>query len=291
MTFRPNSLELPESTFVILRDLIHEKTGLYYESGKRDLLADKLYPRIFEWNFDSFLDYYYLLKYDENSADEWVSLMDALTVSETFFWREFDQVEALVNVLLPQYVKDVLGGKLGWGSAGMARPIQIWSAACSSGEEPISIAIALQEAGWFHRVPIRIYGSDASPRAIAKARAGLYREYSFRSLSPSLRRKYFVRDGHNWRIVPEIHDRIRWKVANLRSPDDLKFIDRAHFIFCRNVFIYFSDSSIQKTAKTLSEKLSAPGYLFLSSSESLLQLETDFQLREIDGAFLYVKSS
>ena len=285
MTFRPDSLELPESTFVILRDLIHEKTGLYYESGKRDLLADKLYPRIVEWNFDSFLDYYYLLKYDGNAVDEWNALMDALAVSETFFGREFDQVHALVNVLLPEYVKGV-----SWGEWGMARPIHIWSAACSSGEEPISIAIALQEAGWFHRLPIRIYGSDASPRAIAKAQAGLYREYSFRSLSPALRNKYFVRDGQNWRIIPEIHDRIRWKVANLRSENDLTFIDRANFIFCRNVFIYFSDSSIQKTAQTLFDKLSAPGYLFLSSSESLLQLKTNFQLREIDGAFLYVKS-
>ncbi|MGC9525699.1 MAG: CheR family methyltransferase [Limnospira sp.] len=291
MSFRPDSLELPESTFVILRDLIHEKTGLYYELGKRDLLADKLYPRIVEWNFDSFLDYYYLLKYDEKEADEWNSLMDALAVSETFFGREFDQVHALVNVLLPQCVGGGAGGRSRACSGGIARPIQIWSAACSSGEEPISIAIALQEAGWFHRVPIRIYGSDASPRAIAKAQTGLYREYSFRSLSPELRHKYFVRDGQNWRIIPEIHDRIRWKVANLRSESDLTFIDCANFIFCRNVFIYFSDSSIQKTAKTLFQKLSTPGYLFLSSSESLLQLETDFKLLEIDGAFLYAKSS
>lgn len=290
MSFRPNSLELPESIFVILRDLIHERTGLYYEANKRNLLADKLYPRLLEWCFDSFLDYYYLLKYDENASEEWKNMMDALAVSETFFWREFDQIQALVNVLLPDYLAGILGGKWAAGCPSSSRPVQIWSAACSTGEEPISIAIALREAGWFGRVPIRIYGSDASPRAIAKARAGLYREYSFRALSPELRDKYFVREGQNWRVVPEIHGRIQWKVANLGHPEDFQSIVNPNFIFCRNVFIYFSEPSIRKTAQVLFEKLSNPGYLFLSASESLLQMKTDFQMREVEGAFYYFKS-
>src|SRR5690606_33439108 len=108
----------------------------------------------------SFLDYYYLLKYEENGLEDWERLMDALAVPETYFWREVAQIRAVVDILVPEWFKRT------------SLPLRIWSAASSTGEEPYSIAIALAEAGWADH-PIQVRGSDASVSAIQKARAGV----------------------------------------------------------------------------------------------------------------------
>src|ERR1051325_10840286 len=104
MPFYTDTLGLPDSAFALLRDLIHERTGLFYENGKCDILTDKLSPLVIERGFNSFLDYYYLLKYDAQGVDEWKRVADALSVQETFFWREIDQVRAVVDQIVPEYV-------------------------------------------------------------------------------------------------------------------------------------------------------------------------------------------
>lgn len=277
------SFELPDNVFLILRDLIHERTGLYYEKKKREILADRLSARLVEHNLTSFLDYYYLLKYDTKADEEWRQLFDVLTVPETFFWREYDQIATLVKILIPQALAET---SQGYG----AHPLKIWSAACSTGEEPITLVISLYEAGLLPQHSIRIYASDASAKAISKARQGIYQERSFRNLPAILKTKYFRPEGKGWRVVPEIHDHIHWFVANLRTPSETYPMIRSNFIFCRNVFIYFSDASIRETVLKFFEMMPSPGYLFLSSSESLLKLNTGFELKQIGGAFIYVKS-
>lgn len=278
MRFYSETLGLTENAFTLLRDLIHEKLGLYFENGKRDILADKLSPKVIEAGFDSFLDYYYLLKYDESARNEWKNVMDALSVQETYFWREIDQIKALADVLMPEY-----GGK------NYFRPVRIWSAACASGEEPLTIAMVLQEAGWFDRFQIEIYASDASPSAIDKAMKGVYRERSFRNIPITMKQKYFVEEPGGWKISSLIHDRVKWNVANLMNEDETREFARADIIYCRNVFIYFSPKTIQKTAGYFYGRMPAPGYLFLGASESLLKVSTGFELEEKGGAFVYVK--
>lgn len=271
-----------DSTFTILRDLILQKTGLFYSENKKDLLADKLFPRLAAYHFDSFLDYYYLLKYDAADTDEWFRVMDQLSVPETYFWREFDQIELLSKTLLSAYFKQ-------YHCPFSSRPIAIWSAACATGEEPLSIAIALQEAHLFEQIPIQIYASDASVKAIEQAKKGIYRRRSFRTLSPYLQEKYFTKQDDYWQISPDIHRHIRWEVANLSNPVEIHRLSQATFIFCRNVFIYFSEQAIKKTVEQFYNNMTTPGYLFVSASESLLQLNTHFELQTIDGAFVYVK--
>lgn len=271
-----------DSTFTILRDLILQKTGLFYSESKKDLLADKLFPRLAEHHFDSFLDYYYLLKYDAENTDEWFYVMDQLSVPETYFWREFDQIELLANTLLTAYFNQ-------HPSPCAGQPIAIWSAACATGEEPLSIAIALQEARLFDQIPIQIYASDASLKAINRAKKGIYSRRSFRTLSPYLQEKYFTQKDDCWQISPDIHRHIRWEVANLSNPVEIQRLSQATFIFCRNVFIYFSEQAIKNTVEQFYNNMTTPGYLFVSASESLLQLKTAFELQTIDGAFVYVK--
>ena len=278
MGFSFETLSLSDSEFAILRDLIRERTGLHYENNKRSTLAERLSPRAMGRGFDAFIDYYYLLKYGPGSEEEWLHVLDALSVQETYFWREIDQVRALVDVIVPQYF-----------AAPHAEALHIWSAPCATGEEPLSIAIALNEAGWFERGRIVIRASDGSTAAIQKARKGVYTGRSFRSLPEPLRHKYFVPVEGAWKVIPEIHQRIHWGTVNLMSQQEVAAALPATVVFCRNVFIYFSPDAIARTIRLFSTGMSRPGYLFVGVSESLLRHTTDFELQEIGGAFVYVQ--
>ena len=274
------SIRLPHGACALLRDLVHERTGLYFEDDKSDMFLSKLSPLLAEWGFDSLLDYYYFLKYDHGSADEWRKVFEVLTVQESFFWREMDQIRALVDEIVPHYF--------------MAHPhhtLNIWSAACATGEEPLTIAMALHEAGWFDRARIEIHASDASPRAVEAARHGVYRERSFRSLPPGLREKYFVCEDGLWQTSTELHSRVHWRIANLTSEADIALAAiSSPVVFCRNVLIYFSESAARKTVRVFADRMPRPGYLFVGAAESLLKTTSDFELREIGGAFVYIRN-
>lgn len=272
------TLSLSETEFSILRDLIRERTGITYEPGKRDLLADKLSPRAIERGFDAFIDYYYLLKYGPGADEEWKHVLDALSVQETYFWREIDQVETLVSEVVPRCLQ-----------ARPTQPLRIWCAACATGEEPLSIAMALEEARWFDRAAIQILASDGSSAAIDKARQGIYRERSFRTLPIRLREKYFRPSASGWQVSADLHRRVDWFRANLMAHEDFGGALPASVIFCRNVFIYFSEDAIVRTVRRFAQGLHKPGYLFVGVSESLLKFTTDFDLQEIGNAFVYVK--
>jgi len=278
MGSRSHDLALPEGTTSLIQNLINERTGMFFDNGKSDLLIDKLSPLVIERGFTSYLDYYYLLKYDTASKAEWQNVMNALSVQETYFWREIDQIKALVQTLLPQ-----------WHACNRNSTLRIWSAACATGEEPLTIAIALNEAGWFQRVPIEIIASDASSNALARAEKGVYRDRAFRNLPAHLRDRYFEADSSGWRVRSELHSRIKWELANLIDEGQIAPFASADFIFCRNVFIYFSESAIGRVVRSFSRFIRAPGYLFVGAAESLLRMTTDFNLTEIDDAFVYVK--
>ena len=261
----------------LLRDLIHERAGIYFDDEHFDLLLEKISQLIVERGFDSVLDYYYLLKYDADAEREWKNLIDLLSVRETFFWREPDQIRALADVLVPKYLAE-------------GERVRIWSAACATGEEPLSIAIALAERGCLGREKVEIWASDVSEHAVKVARSGVYRERSLRNLPPLLREKYFVSCGkETWRIRPEIHESVQWSTVNLMS-GEAALRANARFIFCRNVFIYFSTGAIARAVKSFSDSMPKPGYLFLGAAESLFRVPTSFELQEINGAFVYVKS-
>lgn len=279
MRFCTETLGLNEAAFTLLRDLIHQATGQFFDASKRDLLADKLSPLLVGLGFTSFLDYYYLLKYDTAAAPaEWARVADALSVPETYFWREHDQVKALIEHIIPEHFARTPHG-----------PLRIWSAACCSGEEPLTLALALQESGWLDRGQVKITASDASPAAISRARRGLYRERSFRTLPPKLRARHFTEENGEWRVDPRLHAWVRFEVANLLDAEAVARLASAHVIFCRNVFIYFSPESIRQTVDRFHARMAAPGHLFVGASESLLKITNDFDLSEVGGAFVYLK--
>jgi chemotaxis protein methyltransferase CheR len=278
MASRSQNLVVPEGASALIRSLINERIGMMFDNGKTDLLMDKLSPLVIERGFDSYLDYYYLLKYDSSAHVEWQNVVNALSVQETYFWREIDQVRALVQTLVPK-----------WVAQHGRSTLRIWSAACATGEEPLTIAMALNEAGWFERASIEILASDASSKAIDRAREGVYRDRAFRNLSADLRERYFTQDGPAWRIKSDIHSRIKWRIANLVDEQQIAPMAASDFIFCRNVFIYFSENAIGRVVGSFSKFIRPPGYLFVGAAESLLRLTTDFNLTEVDDAFVYLK--
>jgi chemotaxis protein methyltransferase CheR len=277
MQFRAESLGLAGHVTTILRELVHERLGLFYEPNQFDQLADRLAPLVVARGLGSFMDYYYLLKYSDD-AGEWGRVMDALAVQETYFWREIDQIRAVVDDVVPTLTRELRG------------PLRIWSVPCATGEEPLTLAMMLEERQWFDRAPIEILASDASRAAIAKAVQGRYGGRAFRNLSPALRDKYFTPAGDQWLVAPELQSRVSYDVVNLVAPDEVVRHGSAPIIFCRNVFIYFSDRSIRRTLQAFAQLMPEPGYLCVGASESLLRLGTEFELQEIGGAFIYVKS-
>lgn len=278
MVSRSQNLVLPEGTSTLIRNLIHERTGMFFDNGKSEMLIDKLSPLVIERGFGSYLDYYYLLKYDASALVEWQNVINVLSVPETYFWREMDQVRVLVEKLVPQ-----------WFAAHPGSTLRIWSAACASGEEPLTIAIALNEAGWFQRAQIQIFASDASSKAIDRAVQGVYKERAFRNLPQDLRERYFQQEGTTWRVSHDLHSRIKWGIANLMEESQLAAMASANIIFCRNVFIYFSEKAISRAIRSFARFIRPPGYLFVGAAESLIRLTTEFTLTEIGDAFVYVK--
>lgn len=277
MSFSADTLGLQPAALTLLRDLIHERFGVFFEPNRLDILADRLAPLIADRAFVSYLDYFYFLKYD-NPHDEWDRVADAISVPETYFWREMDQLRAIVDELVPSLVRD---GRV---------PVRIWSVPCASGEEPLTLAMLLDANGWFARAAIELHAADASPAALARARAGRYRERSVRQIPTEFRERYFAAEGEQWRIRADIHARVQsWRVMNLRDRHDAALVATADIVLCRNLFIYFSPQAIREVVEVLADGMPLPGYLCVGASESLLRVTRRFDLQEIRGAFVYVK--
>lgn len=270
-------LGFSESAFTLLRDMIAQRLGIWFDDAKRDLLADKVSDLMAARGMTSFLDYYYLLRYDAEADRHWAELTDRLSVPETWVWRQPEQLRALADIVAPA-----------WLARHPGRPLRIWSAACCSGEEPAGIAIALAEAGLLHRA--EIVGSDASTAMIERANRGTFSARSLRNLPDELRERWFRCENSSWRLEPRLRERIRFTVANLVDADAVRPLATADVIFCRNVFIYFADDTIVRTVRTFAQAMPDDGHLFLGASESLTRLGTEFELAEVGAAFAYVKA-
>ncbi|HEY1848249.1 MAG TPA: protein-glutamate O-methyltransferase CheR [Opitutaceae bacterium] len=272
----PALIDIKDPVAQLLRDLIHEKTGVFCEAERLSSLIERLQPLAGAIACRSYLDYFYFLKYDDAQGEELKRVLDAISVQETFFWRESDQIKALTAKVLPAWVQS------------NPRPLRVWSAACASGEEPYSLAIAAEEAGYEKQV--EIVATDASRLALAAARRGIYRERSFRVIPPHLKDAYFRQEEGGYAIRRDILSRVRFDWANLVGLTGSE-APGVNVIFCRNVFIYFSHASIQKVLASFARMLPAGGHLFTGASESLFNLTKQFDLQDLGGAFAYVRNS
>jgi chemotaxis protein methyltransferase CheR len=272
-------LELPDDVFRLLREQIYKKSGMWFNDSSKYLLQKRLSPRARELNFDSFQKYFYFLQYDPRADAEFDQIFDLVTTNETYFFREPAQLTAFIEEIIP----DLLSRKA-------LKKIRIWSAGCSSGEEPYSLAMLLQEAGWYEHAAFEIFASDINQQVLGKARKGQYRENAFRATSPALREKYFTRDTEStWRVKDEIRNRVSFGRLNLYDEARVSLLGHLDVVFCRNVIIYFDDSSKKVVVKNFYNRLVEGGYLLLGHSESLISLSTQFKLRHLKNDMVYQK--
>ena len=272
-------LELPDDVFRLLRDAIYKRTGMWFADNSKYLLQKRLSPRARELNFDSFQKYFYFLQYDPRADTEFDQIYDLVTTNETYFFREPAQLAAFTEEIVP----DILTRK-------GVKKIRIWSAGCSSGEEPYSIAMLLQEAGWYGKAQFEIFASDINQLVLSKARRGQYRENAFRATEAALRDRYFTREADgSWRISDDIRNRISFGRLNLYDEPRVSLLVHLDVVFCRNVIIYFDDASKKIVVTNFYNRLVEGGYLLLGHSESLISLSTQFKLRHLKNDMVYQK--
>jgi chemotaxis protein methyltransferase CheR len=270
-------LELPDDVFRFLRDAIHRRTGIWFTDSSRYLLQKRLSPRARDLNFESFQKYFYFLQYDPRADAEFDQIYDLVTTNETYFFREPAQLTAFTEEIVPDLLR-----------RGTMKKIRIWSAGCSSGEEPYSIAMLLQEGGYFERASFEIFASDINQQVLAKARKGHYRESAFRATQPALREKYFTREADgSFKIKDEVRNRVSFGRLNLYDEARVSLLGHLDVIFCRNVIIYFDDVSKKHVVSNFYNRLTDGGYLLLGHSESLISLSTQFKLRHLKNDMVY----
>jgi chemotaxis protein methyltransferase CheR len=278
-------LTLSDEEFQLLRDLIYNRSGIYFADNQSYILENRLSGRVKAKDFTSFQQYYFYLKYDKDAAQEMREVVDLVTVKETYFFREEYQFKILMDELLPFYANRNFGNP----------HLRIWSAGCSTGEEPYSVAMLFLEyfmecmkEGGFSACRTEILATDISEKALAMACKGVYRRPSFRSIPPYLQAKYFDVIGDEYHIKNEIKEKVNFIYDNLID-ETRAFDGQVDFIFCRNVLIYFDEKSKKKAVANLYAALKKEGYLFLGHSESLFSITNAFQFRQFQNGIAYQK--
>jgi len=274
-----DGLTLTDAEFRMFAQLIREHAGLDFDEASRFLLERRLSRRIRELELGSIAAYHYRIRNGNNGLDELPNLIDELTTNETFFFREYSQLRALIDEIFEelQLDRERRGG----------RPINVWSAGCSSGEEPYSIAILAREAGLKPGVDVHVYASDISRRMLGKARKGIYREASFRATDPHLRDKYFIEKDQLWQISDDLKRDVDFIHLNLLDKSKIALLRTMDVILCRNVIIYFNIDTKCQVIRTFYDKLRPGGHLLLGHSESLINLSTSFELRHLRRDLVY----
>jgi chemotaxis protein methyltransferase CheR len=268
-------LDLSPQVFTITAHLIEDRAGLHYDLRDIDALADKLSDRATELGMQSLLDYYYYLRYDEGGPAELDRLVERLVVQETYFFREVAPLRLVVHEIVPEMARE-------------RRPVRIWSAACATGEEPYTLAMMLEDAGYLRNV--ELVASDISAKALAKARTGVYGGRSLRFFGERSMPRQLLRDGHGGaRVHENLARSIRWCQVNLLDESAVRDLGTFDVVVCRNVLIYFADCTVSRVAEHLRRALRPGGLLLLGASESLLRFGTSFVCEERSGCFYYRK--
>jgi chemotaxis protein methyltransferase CheR len=258
-----------DAEFQLIRGLIYDKAGIHLRDCKKTLVSNRLRKRLETLGLDSYKRYCDLLTKKPDGRQEIAQFINALTTNETYFFRHPEHLEYLENTILPQLMSEK--------HKRFGMKIRIWCAACSSGEEPYSIAMLIQERperykGW----SVEIAGSDINRNMLLKAEAGLYSEYAVSKMPKAYRQKYLNFDPTEkaFRLRDDVKSRVRFVHGNLLNPFGQGKFD---VIFCRNVMIYFDAASKNKVIANLFEELAEGGYFIVGYAESMLNHPSRFK--------------
>jgi chemotaxis protein methyltransferase CheR len=276
-----NDPELSREEFIIFRDFVHEKSGMYFPEAKMYLIKNRLANRIKELGIKNYKDYFYMVKYD-SGMKEFNMLMNLLTTNETSFFRNLPQLAAFSDEVLPL----VLAEK----KKELSKNLRIWSAGCSTGEEPYTISMLLMEKiPDFSNYNIEIIANDISENVLQAARKGIYHELSLRTTPKNYIDKYFKKQGNVYHIDDRVKKYIRFSHINMTDSLKMSLIKNVDIIFCRNVTIYFSEEVKRKITKFFYNSLVKGGYYFIGHSESLHGISKAFKLVYFKNGLVYKK--
>ncbi|MCB0730139.1 MAG: protein-glutamate O-methyltransferase CheR [Ignavibacteriae bacterium] len=274
--------KLTPQAFEQWRGFIYELCGIYFQDNKKYLLESRLQKRIKHLNIDSFENYLHFLKTHPTREEEKKQLYEAITINETYFFRNQPQLDALVASIVPDLLSNRPGG---------FQKLKIWSAASSSGEEAYSIAMMLNELilPKYPNLKVEIIGTDINYAVIDTANKGVFKEYSIRNTPPIYLKKYFEKEGNTYIIDPKIKSMVSFKYLNLYDANAMRMMSKSDVIFCANVLIYFNQESKIKVVDQLYNNLNQNGYLFIGYSETLHGISKAFKLVSFPKTIGYKK--
>jgi len=276
------TFSMSDAIYRSLRELIYNFCGLTFDDNSKYFLEKRLSNRVATHQLRDFQEYYYFLMYDKNRTEELNTVIDILTINETYFFREDQQLKAFAEEILPELKeRKTKEGK---------RSIRIWSAGCSTGEEPYTIAALILESGLFQGWDVEIFASDISHRVLQVARKGEYVQSSFRSTRQEHREKYFIETDGKHRIIDSVRRLVNFGYLNLFDSSKIFLLGKMDVIFCRNVIIYFDREAKKKVISYFERQLDEEGYLLLGHSESLMNLSTSFRLKHLKNDMVYQKA-
>ncbi|MBF0316570.1 MAG: protein-glutamate O-methyltransferase CheR [Nitrospirae bacterium] len=272
-------MALKDETFKDLRDFIYDTTGIYIPDTKKYFIENRLSKRLEEKKIGSYEDYFYLLKYNTDKTELKV-LYDKITTNETFFFREVQQLEVLVQQLVPKIKEE---RKL--------QTMKLWSAACSTGEEPYTIAMMLMENPKTCSVKFEMLASDISDVVLERAQNASYGQYALRNIPEQYMKRYFKQStATNYTLNNDVKAKVKFVQINLIDDKKVRGFREMDIILCRNVLIYFDKKAKLKAVTNLYESLRAGGYLFIGMAESLHDITRLFRPQIIGKTVVYQKA-
>jgi len=265
----------------LLRDFVYQHCGLNFTEDSKYVLEKRLGRRLQKHNLKTFRDYYYYLRYNPGKDQELSEVIDQLTTNETYFFREDFQLKTFVDEILPELRKrKEQEGK---------QTLRIWSAGCSSGEEPYTIAMLLLDQPWLKSWRVEVIGTDISQRVLHMAREGVYGDASFRNTEAPQKARFFTEQAGKLRVRDEVRSLVSISYLNLFDTARIALLGKMDVIFCRNVIIYFDHAGKKNVIDSFFQRLLPEGFLLLGHSESLINLSTAFQLRHFKHDMVYQK--
>lgn len=272
---------LSKENFMKIGEFIYRKSGIYLEEDKHyEKIAKYIDKRSVELGVDSFRKYFFKLRFEDKDGSEFQELMNAVTVNETYFFREKDQFEVLVNNILPELHKSLPASKT----------LRILSSPCSTGEEPYSMILhILEEGNIVEQRDIEVVGIDIDSTVISKAEAGKYSERSIHAIPKPILKKWFVKKPLSYELCDDLKGSVDFQVANIFDKAQMRKLGKFDVIFSRNMLIYFDDASRKEVAMTFYDMLNPGGYVLLGHAEYMSRIVSVFNAKKIDNTLIYKK--
>ena len=276
-------MELTYKEYELLSSLIYNKIGIRFEAKKIYFLSKRIHKRMAKLGFDSAIDYIRFIRHLDTEGKEIQELYNLLTINETYFFRDYGQLQSFAEHCLPQVVDKK--------AANSNKTIRIWSAGCSTGEEAYSIAIILLEMiDDFQDWDIRILATDIDKEALLKAGKAIYSSRSVKDIPEEYLDKYFYKSETNkYMLLNNIKGMVTFEHHNLANRLELRKKRGFDFIFCRNVLIYFDEVSRKKVVDHFYIALNKGSFIFLGSSESVGRVNTAYKMKKAGNTIVYFK--